>query len=324
MPKNVVVNEARRRKTKWQSLLFLSLAIVAGALLWGGWKWRENRLERQAIAEISDDLGRGLYALAGRKLATLLNQNPHSDQGNYLLGACEKARGRPEEAVKAWARVSPDSPFAPRAIQGRIELEIERGRLADAEQIVIDAQQLPGIDGSGLGLFLGPIYGFQGRIDEAERFVEVRWNHLNSLGQGASEQAIQLARLSNELRLKEVPVDAIRSFLDQAAASAPKDDRIWLGRANLAIRVGAYDEAERWLDACQKRRPHDVPVWRGRLKLALATNRVAAARVGPRAHSRPRIDCGRSAPARRLAGRAQRERRARAPGPRTPHRGRSR
>jgi tetratricopeptide (TPR) repeat protein len=176
------------------------------------------------------------------------------------------------------ARVPPDSPFAARAIQARVELEIERGRLAEAEQIVIDAQKLPRIEGSGLGLYLGPIYGFQGRLDEAQRFVEMRWEHLNGIGQGASEQAIQLARLSNELSLKELPVDAIRSFLDQAAASAPKDDRIWLGRANLAIRVGSYDEAERWLNACQERRPHDVPVWRARLKLALATDRVAAAK----------------------------------------------
>ena len=54
---------------------------------------------------------------------------------------------------------------------------------------------------------------------------------------------------------------------NQAASLAPDDDRVWLGRANLAIRTGAYDEAKRWLDACLKRRPEDVPVWRAPAEL---------------------------------------------------------
>jgi hypothetical protein len=115
------------------------LAVVTAVLIWSGWKWRENWLERQAIAEVKDDLAKGLNALAARKLAAILGPNADSDQGNYLLGLCEKARGRSDEAVKAWARVPANSPFAPRAIQARVELEIERGRLADAEQVVIDA-----------------------------------------------------------------------------------------------------------------------------------------------------------------------------------------
>jgi hypothetical protein len=47
-----------------------------------------------------------------------------------------------------------------------------------------------------------------------------------------------------------------------------------LGRANLAIRTGAYDQAERWLNDCQRRRPDDIPVWRARLSWAIATNRI--------------------------------------------------
>src|SRR5262249_46826340 len=48
------------------------------------------------------------------------------------------------------------------------------------------------------------------------------------------------------------------------------DDRIWLGRANLALKTGRFDEAARWLDACSKRRPDDPVVWRARLGLARA------------------------------------------------------
>jgi tetratricopeptide (TPR) repeat protein len=70
----------------------------------------------------------------------------------------------------------------------------------------------------------------------------------------------------------------VRSSLDQAAQLAPDDDRVWLGKANLAVRVGSYDEAKRWLDACLRRRLEDLAVWRGRLDWAVATNRVAEAR----------------------------------------------
>ncbi len=73
--------------------------------------------------------------------------------------------------------------------------------------------------------------------------------------------------------------------------SAPDDDRVWLGKANLAIRAGKYDEAERWLIACIGRRPEDLEVWRARLKWAMATNRVMEVREAlkhlPAAESTP-------------------------------------
>ena len=81
-----------------------------------------------------------------------------------------------------------------------------------------------------------------------------------------------------ELRRSPIPVETVRSSLDQAEQLVPGDDRVWLGKANLAIRVGSYEEASRWLDACLRRRPEDVPVWRARLNLAVATDRDAVAR----------------------------------------------
>ena len=59
---------------------------------------------------------------------------------------------------------------------------------------------------------------------------------------------------------------------------APDDDRVWLGRANLAIRTADLDEASRRLDACLKRRPEDAPVWRALLNLGMATNQVDTVR----------------------------------------------
>jgi len=253
------------------------LAIVAGGLLWGGWKWWEASRYRRAMAAIEEDLEAGRTALAARKLFAVLAWRPGSDEANYLLGMCERARGRSEAASAAWARVPPGSSFAPQAIDGRIELEIDRGQLARAEQLIKDAMLDPRGDPSGLGLLLGPVYLLQGRVEEEERFIETRWNHLAGTGQGASDAAINLVRLHIELWRTSTPIEGVRSFLDQAARSAPEDERIWLGKANLAIRTGSYDEAARWLDACLRHRPDDVPVWRARLNWAMATGRVAEA-----------------------------------------------
>ena len=113
-----------------------------------------------------------------------------------------------------------------------------------------------------------------GRVDEGERLIEDRWKHLNDLGEGALEPAVKLVLQHIELAMNPPPVDTIRGFLDGASNLAPDDDRVWLGRANLLIRTGDHDEADRLLDACQARRPEDVPVWRGRLNWGIATNRI--------------------------------------------------
>jgi enediyne biosynthesis protein E4 len=258
--------------------LVLLLAIVAGGVLWAGWKSREGRRHRWAMAAIGEEMVNGLHGTAARKLMSLLAQQPDWDEALYFLGTCEMARGRTQAASEAWARVPPGSPLAPQAILGRIRIETERGRLAEAEQIIRNALEDPRIDGSTLAILVGPFYCKQGRLEEALRMVESRWEALNLAGEGNSEPAINLVRAHIDLRRSPVPTEVVGSALDQAARMAPEDDRIWLGRANLAIRAGSYDEAERWIDACLRRRPEDAPVWRARLDWAVAANRVAEVR----------------------------------------------
>jgi len=255
----------------------LVLSVVAAGVFSSAWCWWQVKRDRQAIAEAREQIKAGLPGTAARKLIAILARKPDSDEAAYLLGTCELARGRPDAALVAWARVSPDSQFAARSFQNRIRVELGRGRLAEAERIMNHALDDPRTRGLGLPILLAPVFCLQGRLKEAERLIEAQWDHLSAAGQGASEKAIVLVRLHIEFRRTAPAVEAVRSDLDQAARIAPDDDRIWLGKANLAIRTGSCDDAKRWLDACLLRRPEDIAVWRARLDWAIATNRIADA-----------------------------------------------
>jgi enediyne biosynthesis protein E4 len=265
------------RESSGRFKLILLLAM-AGTLLWGGWKWWELRRYRRAMVQIEEEIENGLHALAARNLIAVLADNPDSDEAHFLLGNCEAARGRSQAATSAWSHVRPDSRFAPQAILGNMQIEMERGRLGEAERIITDALADPRIDSSSLPILLGPVYCQQGRVEETLKLIEVRWEALRQAGEGDSEPAVNLVRAHVELRQNPVPVDTIRFTLDQAERLAPDDDRIVLGKANLAMRNGLHDEAGRLLEVCRRRRPDDVAVWRARLDWAVATRLAPEAR----------------------------------------------
>ncbi len=258
-------------------VLVLSLIAVVGVGLWGGREWWVAWRYREALKTIKGEIEGGRHALAARDLHSLLAWSSDTARALYLLGSCERSRGHPDAAAEAWAQVSPASRFAIAALLGRMELDVERGRLADAEQLIHQALADPRIDASELALEFGPVYGKEGRVADAQKLIEAAWTALNAAGQGAAEPAILLVRLHIGIRSQTEPVEAIRSLLDRAGRLAPEDDRVWLGKANLAIRIGSHDEAGRWLDACLRRHPDDVSVWRARLDWAMASNRLEEA-----------------------------------------------
>ena len=62
-----------------------------------------------------------------------------------------------------------------------------------------------------------------------------------------------LRQLANLDSINPVPIEKIWPALDKAAEKSPDDDRIWLGRANLAIRTGEFVKAGNWLTDCLRR-----------------------------------------------------------------------
>ena len=182
----------------------------------------------------------------------------------------------------------PDSPFWAPAIYGCRELKVERGLLADAEHLIKLAQETAPDRGFLLNDLFVPIYCFQGRIEEASRLIEDEWDRLNRNGEGASELAIKAVQLHMGAKRSIADPESTRDYLAKASRLAPNDDRVWLGRANLAIRNGSFDLAAGLLDDCLKRRPDDVPVWARQAEPRLGNK---SARNGP---ASPRASAGRS------------------------------
>jgi thioredoxin-like negative regulator of GroEL len=250
--------------------------LVAALLAVGGWIFWDVARYQAALNEISADMGAGRHGLAARRLGELLASKPGSDDLLYLLGVCERTRGQAELAEKAWAQVPADSRFWGQATQGRTELKIQRGQLAGAEQLILRAQRDAPAYAHTLNALLANVYGVQGRLDEAARLIEAEWDALNSIGEGTSEKAINLVRLEMQLQRMSAAPEGTRAYIEQALVKAPDDDRVSLGRANLAIRAGSLDEAARLLDACLLKQPDDLPIWRAKLNLALAANQLTA------------------------------------------------
>jgi enediyne biosynthesis protein E4 len=252
--------------------------LCAGGFVAGGWAWWKDQRSQSAMEEIERSVMAGHYATACRDLEQLLTWKTDANGGIvYLLGSCELARGRDEAAAAAWARVAPGSAFAERALRGRLRLLIESGRLAPAEELISGAARDRRNDRTAVLALVAMLFRSQDRVDEATRLVEDRWEHLNQSGEGALEPAIKLLLDHIEWTRTPTPVAVIRALIEPAARLAPDDDRVWLGRARLAIRTGAYEDAAKWLGACEKRRPDDAPVRRARLAWAMATDQIDAA-----------------------------------------------
>src|SRR5262249_55581045 len=115
------------------------------------------------------------------------------------------------------------------------------------------------------------------------RFDDVRSLHHASLTE-AQDPIRDLRHLSN-LDLARLPYVGLKGALEKAGQQAPHDDRVWLGKARLAIQTGRWEEASVWLRRCRDVRA-DAAVWRAWLEWARGSGRpdeavAAARRLGP-------------------------------------------
>ena len=119
----------------------------------------------------------------------------------------------------------------------RSRLEMDRGRFAECERLLRQAAERAGphVAEARWGLVL--LLRLEGRFQEARRWLEDGFDVMTS-------PVETLARLY-KLDVDPFPTEGVRTALDRASKQAPEDDRVWLARAHLAIRLGDFAEAEK-------------------------------------------------------------------------------
>src|SRR5262245_11504941 len=222
------------------------------ALAWGTYRAAAGWWYRAELSRASREVTAGRFGLARERLARLARIWPGEAATDYEIGRCEQAVGCPERALATWSRIAPGSPFGAKAARARDELLRkfhDRGRFSALEDVLDAGRGGTGPVSAELGQSLARLWRYEGRFDEVRRLLRVEWSR-------AADPVLTLRDLWM-IDAEPVPVEMVRGVLDQAASLAPDDDRVWLGRANLATWSGRLDEADRWLVACLDRRPRD-------------------------------------------------------------------
>lgn len=245
--------------------MVLSLIGLASAC-WPAWTaLREQRI-RAELQQADREIERGQHWRARKRLDALSKRYPGRDEVEYKLGLCEHARNHDDDALAAWQRIPRGTPYSGRALLLRAHDSQYQGRYAEAEDFFRSAITETGPQRAEARDGLYSLLKLEGRYREVRRLLGEGWLQ----GVDPVETARELWRLDFD----PLPIEGVRGFLDKAGRKAPNDDRIWLGRAHLAIELGQFRDADLWLSACERARPDDAAVRRTRLAYAIAVGRV--------------------------------------------------
>ncbi len=247
---------------RW-GVVVVGVVIVAAAAA-GGSVWLSARSRRLELAQARAALKAQRFGAAHQRLTRLADLWANDGEVLLLLGESEAGRGRRQTALAVWARIPPASPYFARAALLRATHSINMGRYTPAEEVLLTAlsrADLSRADRYELERALSRLYRFEGRMDDIRRVLRASWC-----------RAPDPVGVLKELFLLDhspIPAEALELALEKAD---DQDDRVWLGRANLALMAGRFAVAAAWLDRCLQRRPNDPVVWRARLDLAMTTH----------------------------------------------------
>ncbi len=248
-----------------RGLLILLVGIGLGVAVWLVFHAvAEGRL-RDELRLAEHDFAARRFAEASERLKRLAIRWPGRADVEYWLGLSETALGHPEAALAAWGRVPDDAQEAAPAALARGRLALERGQYALAETCLERAKKARGDTGDEALRLLGRLHWITGRHDDYRRFLKSQIER--------EKNPSENLRTLWSIDTVAYPIDAMRLALDKAGRMAPNDDRVWLARADVAIRSGRYDEASDWLTRCERVRPDDQAVWEARLRWARAADR---------------------------------------------------
>ena len=250
----------------------LAWVIVLGGIALGGSfgvrAYRESRaLDDLRLAK--EDLNAGRHQDARERLDRLASADPEMTEVNYWLGLSALGAGDHDDAVEALRRVAESDPRAADAAVALGGLALEIGRYRLAEESLVRVADSPGTIGDQARELLGRLYALTGRTEDHRRALLQQAERLH----GPTRQLAMLWSLD----AAAYPVEGIRQTLEQAHAQAPNDDRVQLGLANLELRAGRFDEADRWLSSCEETAGADPQVARSRLLWSWGADRTDVA-----------------------------------------------
>jgi tetratricopeptide (TPR) repeat protein len=251
------MNTMRRR-------ILIVLALSVGLALATWFAAREvsaRQLQSELRAAQRDFVARHLSD-AKKRLATLAKRWPGRGDVEYWLGACEMAAGQNDAALATWGRVPDAANEAQLAALSRGRLALETGHYRIAETSLERAIRSGNDMSQEARRLLSTLHWMTGRRDLYRAFLHREVERLR--------HASESLRTLWSLDFDPYPIDGFTIALDRARQAAPDDDRVWLALADLAIRAGRFDEADRWLTQCERARPDDGAIWRARLAWAQA------------------------------------------------------
>jgi tetratricopeptide (TPR) repeat protein len=258
----VIVFMMQRR---WYWLGALAAAL---ALAWALRAGFDDRRIRSELAVARSDIEHGRLEPARGRLAKLAASRPGALGGavDYWLGVSESAVGRSEAALRAFDRVPESFAFDTRGSCLEAQANLERGRLRAAERRLEKAIAWEGPDRERTRTLLIRVYQIEIRFEDVKTLLRARLAD-------TEDPYHTLKELSN-LDLGRLPYDGLESALEEAGRLCPGDDRVWLGKARLAIVHGQWDEAAGWLNKCG-REDADRAVWKAWLDWARGADKPA-------------------------------------------------
>ncbi len=272
-------------------LLGVGFAVLAGGMVW--WLGERERGYRDALTIARQERAAGRLALASARLEKIETEWPDRGEARLEHGLCEIARGRLDTAIHVLEKLASGTRLKARADYELAQAEIQAGRFTGTEdrlrRALKEAEEVE--DRRPVRESLVRLLRSEGRTEEARVIFLEGWEE-------AGDRVAFLKRLYT-LDTDPFPIEGVRAYLENAARRAPEDDRVWLGRANLALKLGEVEEAGRLIARCLERRPDDSACWRMRLEWAIVNGDVQA--VGEAAKHLP-ADAGAAADVRwRLA-----------------------
>jgi tetratricopeptide (TPR) repeat protein len=258
------------------------LAIVAAplAVIWVAVAQLQAWRARGDLRRAQQEIARGELEPARLRLGKLAT-NPGVMGGavDYWLGVAEALAGNSAAALRAFRRVPAGFPFDARGAVLEAQANLAQGCLHAAERRLEAVRAQGGPDQPAVRQLLGRVYRLQVRFRDVRGLLRV------SLAEADNPVAVLKAATDLELDMERIPYDGLREALELAGRRAPDDDRVWLGKARLAIESGQWDTAHEWLLRCRTAGA-DQPVWRAILECAQGANRPeeaieAAGHLGP-------------------------------------------